>query len=530
MWDYIIVGGGAAGCVLANRLSADDRVKVLLLEAGPSDKHPYIQMPIGFAKMTQSPYTWGYSSVPQKNCNNREILLVQGRVIGGGSSINAMVFTRGVPADYDRWAQEEGCAGWSFKEIQPYFLRSEDNDRLSAPWHGVGGPQGVSDLINPLPLSKVYVRACQEFGLPFNGDFNGETQEGTGIYQTYTRNSKRCSAAVGYLKPAMRRKNLSVRLGWMTRRLVIEKGRAIGVEVAKAGKQEILRANKEILVTAGAIGSPKLLMLSGIGSQKHLSKHSIDIVVDLPGVGQNLQDHFDIDISYELKGPFSLDKYNKWYWAFGAGLEYVLFKRGPVTSNAVEGGAFSYSNPDEVSPDLQFHFLPAAGVEAGVPAIPSGNGCTLNSYFLRPRSRGSVSLQSPDPSLPPLIDPNYIDDPYDLERSVDGVMQSRDMMNQPSFKPFIKQEHFPGPRVKTRQDFVEYARQYGRTSYHHVGTCKMGVDEKAVVTPELKVRGVERLRVMDSSVMPSIVSSNTYAATVMIAEKGADLILGAQSA
>ncbi|MBF0276609.1 MAG: GMC family oxidoreductase N-terminal domain-containing protein [SAR324 cluster bacterium] len=526
MWDYIIVGGGAAGCVLANRLSADDRVKVLLLEAGPMDKNPYIHMPIGFSKLTDGPYTWGYSSVPQKNCMNRTILLAQGRVLGGGSSINAMVFTRGTPADYDRWANEEGCPGWSFKEIQPYFLRSEDNDRLSGSWHGVGGPQGVSDLVNPQNLSNVFVRAAQEFGLKYNGDFNGETQEGTSIYQTSTRNARRCSSATGYLKPVMKRKNLTVRTGWMTSRLIIENGRATGVEVVREGKSETLKASAEVLVSAGAIGSPKLLMLSGLGPQEHLRNKGIEVVADLPGVGQNLQDHFDIDISYELKGPYSLDKYNSWHLMIWAGLQYLLFGTGPVTSNAVEGGAFSFSDKKQANPDLQFHFLPAAGVEAGVPPIPSGNGCTLNSYFLRPRSRGSVTLQSNDPTHIPAIDPNYIDDPYDLERSVDGVIQSREMMSQASFEPYVKLEHFPGPGVKTKKDVEEYARQYGRTSYHHVGTCKMGTDEMAVVDPELKVKGVEGLRVIDSSVMPSLVSSNTYAPTLMIAEKAADLIMG----
>ena len=524
-WDYIVIGGGSAGCVLANRLSKDSNVNVLLLEAGPMDNNPYIHMPIGFAKMTTGPYTWGFNSSPLKNCNDRVIPLAQGFVIGGGSSINAMVATRGNPLDYDRWANEEGCEGWSFKEIQKYFIRSENNDRLSGPMHGTSGPQVISDLVNPMELSKIFVKSAQEYGLKYNGDFNGETQEGTGIYQTYTHNAKRCSAADAYLKPVLNRNNLSLRTNCLIQKVIIENKKAVGIEISHKGKNEKVMANREIILSAGAINSPKLLLLSGIGPSDHLQLHNIDIVNDLPGVGENLQDHFDIDIVYELNGPYSLDKYNKWHWMIWAGLQYLLFKTGPVTSNAVEGGAFSFSNSNDVSPDLQFHFLPAAGVEPGLPPIKSGNGCTLNSYFLRPRSRGTVKLQSNMPTAPPIIDPNYIYDDYDLERSIDGVIQSRDIMSQASFKPFIKKEHFPGPDVKTKKDVEEYARQYGRTSYHHVGTCKMGSDDMSVVDANLKVYGIEGLRVIDSSIMPSLISSNTYAPTLMIAEKGADIIL-----
>jgi len=266
-------------------------------------------------------------------------------------------------------------------------------------------------------------------------------------------------------------------------------------------------------------------LLSGIGPEAHLKKHTIDVKADLAGVGQNLQDHYDLDCIYELKGPYSLEKYARWYNYFWTGLQYLLFKTGPVTCNAVEGGAFSYSNKDDVSPDLQFHFLPSAGVDAEVEPVPSGYGCTINSYFLRPKSRGSVTLQSSDPAVPPLIDPNYLDHPYDVERSIDGIIQSREIMFQKGLSPYIKGEHLPGPKVKTKEDVEAYIRQYGRTSYHHVGTCKMGTDEMAVVDTQLRVRGIEGLRVIDSSVMPSITSSNTYAATVMIAEKGSALIL-----
>jgi choline dehydrogenase-like flavoprotein len=526
-YDYVIVGGGSSGCVLANRLSADPGIRVLLLEAGPRDTNLYLKIPIGFAKLTAGPFEWGFKSVPQRHAANRVIPLAQGRVLGGGSSINAQVFTRGVPEDYDEWAAVHGCDGWSFKDIQQYYVRSEDNDRLSAPWHGVGGPLGVSDIVNLQPLSRAFIRAGQEFGLPFNGDFTAANPYGVGPYQTTTRDARRCSASVGYLNPVLGRPNLTVRTDVMVTRIVLDGRRATGVEVAdKSGVQRI-DAEREVLLVAGTIGSPKLLMLSGIGDPAHLKEVGIETRVPLQGVGKNLHDHYDIDIIYEVNGPHSLERYNNKLWAAWAGVEYVLFKKGPITSTAVEGGAFSFANKAEKVPDLQFHFLPAAGVEAGVSPPRSGYGCTLNSYFVRPRSRGSVRLASSDPRQAPLIDPNYIADDYDLEISVEGVRQSREIMSQVSMMKYVKSEHFPGPDVKTKDDCIRYARNYGRTSYHHVGTCRMGKGDDSVVAPDLKVRGVEGLRVCDASVMPRIVSSNTNAPAMMIGEKAADLVRAA---
>ena len=369
--ELYIIGGGASGCVLANRLSENIDNSVLLIESGPKDKHPYIHMPIGFAKLTvgSGPYTWGYTSTKQKNCFDRFIPLAQGHVIGGGSSINAMVFNRGSKHDYDRWANIEDCKGWSFNEIQKYFLRSEDNDKFSLPFHGVGGPQGVSDLINPMQLSKQFIKAAQEYGIKYNADFNGEDQYGTGLYQTFTRNGKRCSSATGYLKPIIKRKNLNVLYNTSVTKIIFDKSKAIGVEIIKDKSKIIEKVNNEIILSAGAIGSPKLLMLSGIGPELELKKNDIDIITSLPGVGNNLQDHYDVDIVYELKNQTSLDKYKKPSWMLWAGLEYLLFNKGPVTSNAVEAGAFNYSKYEKNTPDLQFHFLPAAGVEEGVPLI-----------------------------------------------------------------------------------------------------------------------------------------------------------------
>ncbi|MFM0125870.1 GMC family oxidoreductase N-terminal domain-containing protein [Paraburkholderia sp. RL18-101-BIB-B] len=529
MYDYVIVGGGAAGCALAARLSEDAGNRVLLLEAGPADTDPYIHMPVGFFKMTGGPLTWGYRTTAAAETQRRQIPFAQGRVLGGGGSINAMVYTRGQPADYDGW-ERDGCTGWGFRDgVLPYLRRMEDNERLCNEYHGVGGPLGVSDLISVNELTKAFVLAGQEAGMPYNSDFNGAQQEGVGVYQVTQRNGKRCSAAVGYLRDARSRPNLTVRTDCLVSRVVIENGRAVGVEFAPRGERAnvtIARAEREVIVTAGAIGSPKLLMLSGIGRAEDLERVGVKPVHALNGVGQNLQDHFDIDIVYELNGPYSLDKYAKKHMMLLAGLEYKLFNKGPVTSNIAEGGAFWYSDSSVPTPDLQFHFLPGAGVEAGVPPVPSGSGCTLNSYFLRPRSRGSVTLHSADPADAPLIDPAYIRNPYDLKVAVDGIRQSREIMSQNALRKYVRSEHFPGGKVRTQAEYETYAQQYGRTGYHPVGTCKMGVDELSVVDPQLRVRGIEGLRVADSSVMPRIVSSNTNAPTLMIAEKAADLIRG----
>ena len=525
-YDYIIVGGGSSGCVLAARLSEDPNTSVLLLEAGGSDKNPFIHMPVGFAKMTSGPLTWGLKTTPQKHANNREIPYAQAKVIGGGSSINAEIFTRGHPSDYDRWASEDGCDGWAYKDIQKYFLCSEGNTILSGDHHGTDGPLGVSNLPDPQPTSRAFVQSCQELGIPYNPDFNGAIQEGCGIYQTTTKNARRCSAAVGYLKPAKKRRNLTVETDCLVTRIIIEKGRATGVAYAQDGTSRTAHANAEILLTAGAIGSPKMLMLSGIGPADHLSSVGVEVTHDLPGVGENLQDHFGIDIVAELKGPTSLDKYNKPHWTLWAGLQYLLFKSGPITSNVVEGGAFWHSGDAQSIPDLQFHFLAGAGAEEGVPTVASGSGVTLNSYNCRPKSRGSVRLNSNWVEDPALVDPNFLSHPDDIKISIEGVKTSREIFRQPSLQKYIKQMVVPSDDVKTDAQFEAYARQFGRTSYHPVGTCKMGVDEMAVVDPQLRVRGIDGLRVCDSATMPRLIGSNTNAPTIMIGEKAADMIRG----
>jgi choline dehydrogenase-like flavoprotein len=528
-FDYVIVGGGTAGCVLAARLTEDPNVRVCLLEAGGNDSNPLIHMPVGFARMTTGPLTWGLTTAPQKHANNREIPYAQAKVLGGGSSINAEIFTRGHPSDYDRWAREEGAEGWAHKDIQKYFLRSEGNTILSGSWHGTEGPLSVSNIPDPNPLTCAFVQSAQEAGMPYNPDFNGAMQEGTGIYQITTRNNRRCSAAVGYLRPALKRGNLTLITGALVLRVVFEGRRAVGVEYATTATPSVARADSEVIVTAGAIGTPKLMMLSGIGPAAHLKSHGIAVVNDLAGVGQNLTDHFGIDIVAELKGHESLDKYGKPLWALWAGIQYQLFNSGPVTSNVVEGGAFWYADGAGAKPcpDLQFHFLAGAGAEAGVPSVPKGSsGITLNSYTLRPKSRGQVTLRSADPRDKPVVDPNFLAEPDDLRISTEGVKISREIFSQPSLAKYIKETRFPDKNVKTQADFESYARQYGRTSYHPTCSCRMGKDAMAVVDPQLRVHGLDGLRICDSSVMPSLVGSNTNAPTIMIGEKAADLIRG----
>lgn len=528
MYDYIIIGGGSAGSVLAARLSENSQLKVLLVEAGPKDSNPYIHLPVGFSKLTAGPLTWGYKTVAQPQLGNRELLFAQGRVLGGGSSINAEVFTRGVPADYDRWARDEGCDGWSFADIQRYFIKSEDNDTFSDAWHGVGGPLGVSSPVSANLMSKMFSKACQQAGLPYNPDFNGATQAGCGLYQTTTRNARRCSAAVGYLKEAGQRSNLTIKTGCHISRLILDNNRAVAVEIVQDGARQILHASAEIIVSAGAIGSPKLLQLSGIGNADRLRSLGIEVAVDLPGVGENLQDHLGVDLIYELHNAHSYDKYKKTHWMMWAGLEYLLFRKGPVCSNIVEGGAFWYADKQSATPDTQIHFLAGAGVEAGIEPVPSGSGVTINSYFLRPHSRGRVTLRSNNAADAPLIDPNYLSDPRDLQMTVEGVKLMRDIMQQSAFAPYLRREHMPGSEAQSDSELEKYIRQFARTCYHPVGTCKMGVDEMAVVDTQLRVRGIDGLRVVDSSVMPSLVSSNTNAPTIMIAEKASELILTSQ--
>ncbi|HTR13590.1 MAG TPA: GMC family oxidoreductase N-terminal domain-containing protein [Roseiarcus sp.] len=524
-FDYVIVGGGPAGCVLANRLSADPSIKVLLLEAGGGDSNPLFRMPAGFARMTKGIASWGWSTVPQKHLNGRVLRFTQAKIIGGGSTINAQLYTRGAAKDYDAWASEAGAKGWSYREVLPYFIRSEDNQRLVNAYHGYGGPLGVSYPVNPPPISFAFLRAAQEAGIPFNADFNGAVQEGIGHYQLTTRNAERSSAASAYLKPARGRPNLTVRLNTATLKVEVENGRAVGVTVAGAGGVETVRAEREVIVSCGAIGSPRLLHLSGVGPAEALRSAGVAVVHDLPGVGGNFQDHLDLYAICECTGDHTYDRVARLDRTIWAGVQYILFKTGPVTSTLFETGGFWYADKSARSPDIQFHLGLGSGIEAGVDQMRNP-GVTLNSAFLRPRSRGTVRLASADPNAAPLIDPNYWEDPYDRACALEGLRIAREIFRQPALTPFILAERLPGPKVESEADLTEYAYRSCKTDHHPAGTCAMGIGDRAVVTPDLKVRGLEGLRVVDASVMPFVPSCNTNAPTIMVAEKGSDIILG----
>ena len=523
-YDYVIVGAGPAGCCLAARLSEDPDVSVLLLEAGGSDRHPYIRAPAGFARLTGASHTWGYSTAPQREIDGRAMWYPQGRVLGGGSSINAMIYARGNPEDYDAWA-EAGCPGWAYADVLPYFRRPEDNERFHDDYHGSGGPLGVSDPVRPLPISAAFLRAAQQAGLPYNPDFNGAVQEGCGYYQVTNRNARRCSAVDAFLRPAMARRNLRVETRALAIRLVVENGRAVGVDYRRRGRPARVRATREVIVAAGAIGSARLLMLSGIGRGDELKALGIDVVHDLPGVGRNLQDHMDVFIVSECRGDFSYDKVLRPHRTLWAVLQYVLFRQGPIASTLIDAGGFWYADADARSPDIQMHFVLGAGLEHGLARLGNA-GVTLNSAFLRPRSRGTVTLRDADPRTPPVIDPNYWGEPYDREMSLRGFRLAREIMAQEALRPFILGERHPGPEVWSDAGIAAYARKTAKTDYHPVGTCRMGSDEMAVVDPALRVRGLEGLRVIDSSVMPLLPSGNTNAPTIMVAEKGADHVRG----
>jgi len=521
-YDYIIVGGGPAGCVLANRLSEDAAIKVLLLEAGGSDWNPLFHMPAGFAKMTKGVASWGWETVPQKHLKNRVLRYTQAKVIGGGSSINAQIYTRGNAADYDLWAGEDGCTGWDYRHVLPYFKRAEDNQRFNDDFHSYGGPLGVSMPSAPLPICDAYIRAGQELGIPYNPDFNGREQAGVGFYQLTQRNRRRSSASLAYLATIRDRKNLTVRMNAPVRSIDLEKTLVTGVTLMNG---EVLRANREVIVSSGAIGSPKLLLQSGIGPADHLKKAGVNVRHDLPGVGENMQDHLDLFVIAECTGDHTYDGVAKLHRTLGAGLQYIFLRSGPVASSLFETGGFWNADPDARSPDIQFHLGLGSGIEAGVEKLKNA-GVTLNSAYLHPRSRGTVRLASNDPAAAPLIDPNYWSDPHDRKMSLEGLKIAREIMQQDALKPYVMAERLPGPKVVSDDDLFDYACANAKTDHHPVGTCRMGTDAMAVVDLKLKVRGLEGLRVCDSSIMPRVPSCNTNAPTIMVGEKGADIIRG----
>src|SRR4051812_8942971 len=521
-YDYVIVGAGSAGCVLANRLSEEPGTRVLVLEAGGRDLHPNIKTPAAFAKQFRTKLDWDFNTEPEPHCAGRSIYIPRGKSLGGSSSMNAMVYMRGRPQDYDAW-RDAGCPGWGWDDLLPLFKRGENNSRGPSALRGAGGPLQVSDPRSPRPLTKRFVAAAEKHGPPGNKDFNGDTQEGVGLAQVYQKGGRRWSNADAYLRPAAKRSNLTVTTHAHATRVVLEGGRAVGVAYRdRRGREQTVRAEREVILSAGAIASPQLLMLSGIGPAERLRSTGIDVAVDSPGVGRNLQDHPYVVVVYESVVGESLADAEK----PRALLEWALRRSGPLSSNVAEACAFVRSDPDLPEANLQYHFGPAYFVENGF-AEYDGHALTLGPVLLSPRSRGWVELASSDPTAQPRILTNSLAEPEDVRALVAGVRIAREIAATEPLAEACGSELLPGPDLQSDQQLEEDARRRVELLYHPVGTCRMGSDDEAVVDPSLRVRGVDGLRVADASVMPTIVAGNTNAATSVIADRGADLILGA---
>ena len=524
-FDHVIVGGGSAGCVLANRLSEDPSATVCLLEAGPRDRSPWIHVPLGVMRcMFDGAINWKFSSAGQTGMNGRSIYMPRGRTLGGSSSINGMIYIRGHRADYDDWAAL-GNEGWGFDDVLPYFRKSENNlQHGDADLHGDGGPLDVTYISSPSPLHETFFRAAEELQYRRNDDFNGASQEGFGIYQVTQRNGRRLSTARAFLKPIEARKNLSVITGATATRIRIENGRATGIEARIGNAPAVISARRELVLSAGALLSPKLLMLSGIGDAGELGAHGIASVHQLPGVGRNLHDHPAIHAFYRTasRKAYGLTVGALPELAWWA-LEYAAVRTGLFSSNMVEAGGFVKTRSGLERPDIQFNLIPGYR-ESPSQMIGYGRGYVVTAALLRPTSRGSLTLADADPETPPRIDPNLLGTDEDLDVLTDGLAITRRLANAPAFSGLAGTERYPGDAVQSRDELRSYVQNHGATIFHPVGTCRMGSDEMAVVDSRLRVRGLAGLRVVDASIMPSIVGGNTNAPTIMIAEKAADMI------
>ena len=524
-FDYIIVGAGSAGCVLANRLSESPRNKVLLLEAGGRDWNPWIHIPVGYFKTICHPdLSWGYETEPDPGIDGRSIVWPRGRVLGGSSSINGTLYVRGQAEDYDHWRQL-GNTGWSFEDVLPFFRLSEDYEKGGDAFRATGGPLGVEEISDRRPACEAYLAACREAGYRDNPDYNGAKQDGLGYYQTTIRRGRRSSTAVAFLRPAKRRPNLHVITRALATRIVVQDGRATAVSYSKGGEDREARADVEVVLSGGSINSPQLLQLSGIGAGDHLRDLGIPVIHELPDVGQNLQDHFQVRAVYELDRLNSLNTdVRSPIKKMLMGAQYILTRRGPLTISAGQGFLFARTRPELATPDIQFFFAPLSTGNPGE-GLHAYAGVTVAIGQLRPESRGDVMIQSRDPSVHPRIRPNYLSEEIDRETTIAGLKLSRVIADKPAFAQYVKREVDPGPDYTSDEELLAFARARGGTIYHPSGTCRMGGDDRAVVDPRLRVRGIQGLRVTDCSIMPKIVSGNINAAAIMIGEKAAAMIL-----
>ncbi|HTO59902.1 MAG TPA: choline dehydrogenase [Bradyrhizobium sp.] len=524
-FDYVIVGAGSAGCVLANRLSADGRHSVLLLEAGPKDSNLWIHVPIGYGKLFKDKsVNWMYQTEPEPGLGGRQVFQPRGKVLGGSSSINGLLYVRGQHEDYDRWRQL-GNVGWGFDDVLPYFKKAENQIRGNDQYHGTGGPLSVSDWRHHDPLSEAFVKAAVEAGIPYNPDFNGATQEGAGFFQTTTLRGRRASSAFSYLRPARGRANLRVETDALAQRVTFEGRRARSIEYRQNGVVRTARARREILLSSGAYNSPQLLQLSGVGPADLLKQHGIDVVLDAAGVGHDLQDHLQVRLVMRCAQKVTLnDIVASPLRSVLAGAQYAAFRKGALTIAAGTSGAFFKTSPRLATPDIQIHFIPFSTDKMGE-KLHAFSGFTASVCQLRPESRGSLKIRSADPAAPPEIRINYLATETDRSAFIDGIRILRDILGRPALNPFVISEAYPGSDKVSDEDILDYCRKTGSTVYHPTSTCRMGNDPLAVVDQRLRVRGIEGLRVVDASVMPDLMSGNTNAPTIMIAEKASDMIL-----